>query len=65
MQNMIWKDQETNHQTNTRIWEEVRWSSARTAPPASFGRMRRGTVFVSGKYTERGHEIILGWRTKF
>ena len=59
MQNMIWKDQETKHQTNTRVWEEVHWSSAHTAPPASFGRTRRGTVCVSGKCTERGHGITL------
>lgn len=64
VQDMIWKDQETKGQTNRRVWEEVRWSRAARARPASYGRTRRGSVCVSSKYTEWGYEIILEWRTE-
>ena len=59
MQDMIWKDQETRGQRDTRIWEEGHWGRGSTAQPASSGRTRWGEACVSSKYTEEGQEIIL------
>ena len=64
MQDMIWKDQETRGQRDTRIWEEGEWGHGSASQPASSGRTWRGEACGSSKYTEGGREIISGWWTE-